>query len=76
MIKVCIVEVVQDNPTIGNDPNMITIIPPILGGGIQKDPNPIGTKLFMPRSGLQNAPQAPKDTQKIPYPTKVLECHL
>jgi hypothetical protein len=74
--KVCTIEGVQDDPTIGNDPNMITTTPPILRSGIQKDPNPIGTKLYMPKSGVQKAPQASKDTQKIPYPTQVLECHL
>jgi len=32
--KVCTIEVVQDNPTIGNDPNMITQTPPIPRSGV------------------------------------------
>jgi hypothetical protein len=55
---------------------MIITTPPILGSGVQREPNPIGTKLSMPKSVVQEAPQASKDTQKIPYPTHVLECHL
>jgi hypothetical protein len=39
---------------------MITIIPPILGNGVQKDPNPIGTKLSIHGSGVQEVPQASK----------------
>ncbi len=41
-IEVCIVEVVQGKPIVGNGPNMITTTPPI------------------PRSGVQEVPQASK----------------
>ncbi len=54
------VDVVQDNPIVGNDANTIAMTPPILGSGIQSDPNPISTKLSTHGSGVPKAPQASK----------------
>ncbi len=51
--NICIgVNVVQDNPIVGNDDNTIATTPPILGSGVQSDPNPIGTKLSTLGNGV------------------------
>jgi hypothetical protein len=41
------VDVVHDNPIIGNDANTIATTPPTAGSGVQNDANPIGTKLYI-----------------------------